>query len=98
MIKKFRYLEPITVNQVNQKLNEIETKDLYHVLDDSNLTLNIVAKIMARELICWPPGVRILRLMCENLSYTPYFYYETDAQKNDYKTFINLLILCLNKQ
>ena len=88
---KFKNLEAVTAKELDKKLDEIETKDLYNVLDDSDLKLNDLAYIMAEKTMSWPPGVRIQSLMCENLSYTPYFYHETTAQKEKYQEFIKSL-------
>ena len=93
---KFKNLEAVTVKELNKKLDEIETKDIYHVIDDSNLTIYRIGEIMGRHGISWPAGIRISKLMCENLSYTPYFYHETSDQKTKYNEFIQSL--CQNKQ
>lgn len=93
---RFKHLEAIGATQLNHELNEIETKDIYHVIDDSNLTIYRIGEIMGRHGISWPAGIRIPKLMCENLSYTPYFYHETPAQKENYQLFIKSL--CANKQ
>ncbi len=92
--KSTKNLKFIKSDELDQKLNEIEHRDFYHLIDDIEVSASCFRSIISQTTL--PPGVRT-HTHCEGLTYTPYFYYETEEQKNNYKEFVETAkkLICL---
>lgn len=88
-------LNPLTIKLAMIKEDQFwwtrdgkEIKDYYQLLDEIEIQSQSLIKIMNRELFVFPSGFRIKGKQLGQLAYTPYFWYETEEEVDDYKSFI----------